>query len=63
MSNNQTSISINKTYYDKYNCKFAFCESCYWFATILVKNKFNNNNNNHCYNCRIKDIHMGKILI
>ena len=42
MSNNQTSISINKTYYDKYNCKFAFCESCYWFATILVKNKFEN---------------------
>ena len=62
MSNKQTNMSINKKYYDKYNCKFAFCESCYWIATILVKNKFNNNNN-HCYNCRKKDIHMGKILI
>ena len=58
MSNKQT-ISINKNYYNKYNCKFAFCESCYWFATILV-NKFNFN---HCYICKKKDIHMETILI
>jgi hypothetical protein len=58
MSNNQT-IIIDKNYYDKYNCKFALCESCYWFATILV-NKFNIN---HCYICKKKDIHMETILI
>ena len=62
MSNKQTIISINKkNYYDKYNCKFAFCESCYWFATILIKNKFNNIK--HCYNCNKKDIHIETILI
>jgi len=61
MSNKQTIISINKKdYYDKYNCKFAFCESCYWFATILV-NKFNNIN--RCYICNKKDIHIGTKLI
>lgn len=58
MSNNQT-IIIDKNYYDKHNCKFAFCESCYWFATILV-NKFNIHN---CYICKKKDIHMETILI
>ena len=62
LSDKQTIISINKNYYNKYNCKFAFCESCYWFATILVKNKFNNNTN-RCYNCNKKDIHIGTILI
>jgi CO dehydrogenase/acetyl-CoA synthase gamma subunit (corrinoid Fe-S protein) len=59
MYNNQT-ISVTKNYYDKHNCKFAFCESCYWFATILV-NKFNNSN--RCYICNKKDIHIGTILI
>ena len=58
MSNKQI-ISINKNYYDKHNCKFAFCESCYWIATILV-NKFNIN---HCSICKKKDIHMETILI
>ena len=58
MSNKQT-VSVTKNYYDKYNCKFAFCESCNWFATILI-NKFNINN---CYNCKKKDIHMKTILI
>lgn len=58
MSNKQT-VSITKNYYDKYNCKFAFCESCCWFATILI-NKFNIN---HCHNCKKKDIHMQTILI
>jgi hypothetical protein len=55
VSNKQTIISINKkNYYDKYNCKFAFCESCYWFAIILLKNKFNNFN--RYYICNKKDI-------
>ena len=43
MYDKQIIININKNYYDKHNCKFAFCESCYWVATILV-NKFNNTN-------------------
>ena len=60
MSNKQTIISLDKKYYDKYNCKFAFCESCYWVATSLI-NKFNNTN--HCYNCNKKDIHIETILI
>jgi len=60
MSNNQIIVSINKKYYDKYNCKFAFCESCYWFATILVENKFNNTK--HCYKCKTKDIHIQTII-
>ncbi len=62
MSSKQIITSINKKHYDKYNCKFAFCESCYWFATILVENKFNNNSN-QCYKCNKKDIHIGTILI
>jgi hypothetical protein len=61
MPNKQTT-TINKKYYDKSNCKFAFCESCYWFATILVENKFNNKCN-RCYNCNKKDVHIGTILI
>ena len=60
--NQQTIISTNKKYYyDKYNCKFAFCELCYWFATILVKNKFDSTN--RCYACNKKVIHIGTILI
>jgi len=62
VSNKQIIIHKNKKYYDKHNCKFAFCESCYWFATILVKNKFNNNSN-QCYKCKKKDIHIGTILV
>ena len=61
MSNKQNIISIDKKYYyDKYNCKFAFCEACYWFATILADKI---NNINYCYNCRRKDIHIETILI
>ena len=58
MSNKQTIIT-HKNYYDKHNCKFAFCESCYWVATILI-NKFNIN---YCYLCKKKDIHTETILI
>ena len=56
---NKQAYNINKKYYDKCSCKFAFCESCYWFATILV-NKFNNIN--HCDICKKKDIHIETIL-
>lgn len=62
MFTKQQTTSINKNYYDKYNCKFIFCESCYWFATILVKDNFNNDIN-QCYICNKKNIHIGKILI
>jgi len=62
MSSKQINTSLNKNYYDKYNCKFAFCESCYWFATILVENKFNNGSN-RCYKCNKKGIHIGILLI
>ena len=58
MYNKQIISSVIKSYYYKHNCKFAFCESCYWFATILV-DKFNNDN--RCYICK-KDIHIGTIL-
>jgi hypothetical protein len=59
MYNKQIISSVIKSYYHKHNCKFAFCESCYWFATILV-DKFNNGN--RCYICKKKDIHIGTIL-
>ena len=56
---NKLTIITHKNYYDKHNCKFAFCESCYWVATILI-NKFNIN---HCYICKKKNIHRETILI
>ena len=28
-------ITINKYQYDKNNCRFVLCESCWWVATIL----------------------------
>ena len=34
MFTNKT-IIVNKQYYDKSNCKFILCDSCWWFATIL----------------------------
>jgi CO dehydrogenase/acetyl-CoA synthase gamma subunit (corrinoid Fe-S protein) len=61
VSSKQIIINKNKKYYDKHNCKFAFCESCYWFATILVEDKFNNIK--QCYMCDNKNIHNGTILI
>ena len=53
MYDKQIIININKNYYDKHNCKFAFCEACYWVTTILV-NKFNNTN--RCSNCKKKKV-------
>ncbi len=32
-------ITLNKDYYNKNNCRFILCDSCWWFATI-VKNDF-----------------------
>lgn len=34
MYNNKT-IVLNKNFYDRNNCKFVFCNSCYWCATNL----------------------------
>ena len=34
MLSNKT-LTVNKHYYDKSNCRFVLCESCWWFATIL----------------------------
>ena len=31
----KTTIVINNDYYDKNNCRFVLCESCWWFATVL----------------------------
>ena len=31
----KTTIVIKNDYYDKNNCRFVLCESCWWFATIL----------------------------
>jgi len=28
-------LTVNKYYYDKSNCRFVLCESYWWFATIL----------------------------
>ena len=50
MYDKQIINNINKNYNDKHNCKFAFCESCYWVANLLV-NKFNTN---RCSNCKKK---------
>ena len=36
MYDKQIIININKNYYDKHNCKFAFCESCYWVAIFVL---------------------------
>jgi CO dehydrogenase/acetyl-CoA synthase gamma subunit (corrinoid Fe-S protein) len=28
-------ITLNKDYYNKNNCRFVLCDSCWWFATII----------------------------
>jgi len=28
-------ITVNKDYYNKNNCRFVLCDSCWWFATII----------------------------
>jgi hypothetical protein len=47
----------NHNYYNQKNFKFAFCESCYWFASIL-KDVFNYN---QCPRCENK-MYIEKIL-
>lgn len=34
MYDNKT-IVLNKNFYDRNNCKFLFCNLCYWCATNL----------------------------
>ena len=36
MYDKQIIININKNYYDKHNCQFAFCESGYWVAIFVL---------------------------
>jgi len=35
MYNNNKTIILDKNFYDRNNCKFVFCNSCYWCATNL----------------------------
>ena len=48
MYDKQIIININKNYYNKHNCKFAFCESCYLVAifvlcfSLIIFNSVNN---------------------
>ena len=48
----KTIIPLDKDYYNKNNCKFILCDSCYWFATIL-KNVYEFN---QCPICKKKKI-------
>ena len=49
--------TMHKNYYDKNNLKFAFCESCYWIASIL-KDVFKISK---CPKCGKKKIYMERI--
>ena len=44
-------LTVNKHYYDKSNCRFVLCESCWWFATIL---KDVSNISSQCPKCNKK---------
>jgi hypothetical protein len=35
MYHNKTITVNNKKFYNRNNCEFVFCNSCYWCATIL----------------------------
>jgi len=53
----KTTIVIKNDYYDKNNCRFVLCESCWWFATILKDLiKFNK-----CPRCK-KKIYVERII-
>ena len=45
-------ITINKDYYNKNNCRFVLCDSCWWFATIL-QNDFKISECSICKNRKI----------
>jgi hypothetical protein len=58
MYTNKT-IIVNKSNYDKSNCRFVLCESCWWFATIL-KDVYKIS---HCPICKKKNmLHIERIL-
>lgn len=44
-------VTVNKYYYDKSNCRFILCDSCWWFATVLKDvSKIS-----HCPRCKKKN--------
>ena len=55
----QSSITVNKQYYDKKNCRFVLCDACFWFATILI-NLFKLT---QCPNCKKNKLYFDKIAI
>ncbi len=54
-----SSITVNKKYYDKKNCKFVLCDACFWFATIL-KNLFKIS---QCPRCKKTKLYFDNIVI
>ena len=51
-------ITINKYYYDKSNCRFVLCESCWWFATIL---KDVSKISSKCPRCKKRKVYVERI--
>ena len=60
MFTNKAVTIINNDYYDKNNCKFVLCDSCWWFATILNDDVFKIN---QCPRCKKKKIYVQRIII
>jgi|GEM_PF-2220167 len=56
---NTITTIINNKYYNKDNCQFVLCDSCYWCVTILknIDKKFN-----HCPLCKKKKLYVERIL-
>jgi CO dehydrogenase/acetyl-CoA synthase gamma subunit (corrinoid Fe-S protein) len=52
-------ITVNKDYYNKNNCRFVLCDSCWWFATI-IKNSFKIS---ECPICKNRKIYIETIRI
>ena len=55
-------ITLNKDYYNKNNCRFILCDSCWWFATIL---KDVSNISSQCPKCnkkKRKKLYVDRIL-
>ena len=50
-------ITVNKYYYDKSNCKFILCESCWWFTTSLK----DESKISKCPRCNKKKVYVEKI--
>ena len=59
MFTNKAITIINNNYYDKNNCKFVLCDSCWWFATILNDDVFKIN---QCPRCKKKKIYVQRII-